>query len=71
MKLEKKLDNIQILLDTYILPMLEHLQKNAERTEVNKEDIKQLYDSLNDLYDYLGLENRKMYKWRNQWINIK
>ena len=69
MKLEKRLDNIQILLDTYILPMLEHLQKNAERTEVNKEDIKQLYDSLNDLYDYLGLESRKFYKYKGRMIN--
>ena len=71
MKLEQRLDKIEILLNTYILPMLENLQKSAEKTEINKEETDKLYDSMNDLYDYLGLESRKMYKWRKRRVNIK
>jgi len=68
MKLEQRLDKIEIALNTYILPMLEQLQKNAEMSEINKKEINQLYDSLNDLYDHLGLESRKFYKYKNRRI---
>ncbi len=59
MKLEKRLDNIQILLDTYILPALEQLQKNAEMAEINKKEI-------NQIIDWIG-----GYRYKNRRMNVK